>query len=86
MVSDKWAKDNDVKVGETLTVLTPSDRIIRLTVKGTYKDDAQLLSDLTVPNATIVRDFGAKDVAVAARGRPPGDERRRRCRRGRRRR
>jgi len=68
VVKDKWAKDNDVEVGQVLTLLTPSDRTIRLTVKGTYEDDAQLLTDLTVPNATIVRDFGSKDVAVALAG------------------
>ncbi len=72
VASDKWAKDHDVKVGETLTVLTPSDRTIRLTVKGTYKDDAQLLSDLAVPSATIVRAFGTNDVAVALAGVSPG--------------
>jgi len=72
VVKDKWAKDNDFKVGQTLTVLTPSDRTVRLTVKGTYEDDAQLLTDLTVPNATIVRDFGSKDVAVALAGVAPG--------------
>ncbi|MGI8593304.1 MAG: ABC transporter permease [Solirubrobacteraceae bacterium] len=72
VVKDKWATDNDIKVGQTLTVLTPSDRTIRLTVKGTYEDDAQLLTDLTVSNATIVRDFGSKDVAVALAGVVPG--------------
>jgi len=68
VVKDKWAKDNDVEVGQVLTLLSPSDRTIRLTVKGTYEDDAQLLTDLTVPNATVVRDFGSKDVAVALAG------------------
>ena len=72
VVKDKWAKDNDVEVGEALTVLTPSDRTVPLTVKGTYEDDAQLLTDLTVPNATIVRDFAGKDIAVVLAGVAPG--------------
>ncbi|CAN5588246.1 ABC transporter permease [soil metagenome] len=72
VVKDKWAKDNDVEVGQVLTLLTPSDRTVRLTVKGTYEDDAQLLTDLTVPNATIVREFASKDLAVALAGVAPG--------------
>jgi putative ABC transport system permease protein len=46
---------------------------VGLTVKGTYKDDAQLLTDLTVTNQTIARDFGAKDVAVLLAGVRPGE-------------
>jgi putative ABC transport system permease protein len=61
VVSDKWAKDKGVKVGETLTVLTPSNKTVRLTVKGTYTDDAQLFSDITVPNPTLVSQFGQRD-------------------------
>jgi putative ABC transport system permease protein len=72
VVSDKWASDHDVKVGQTLRVLTPLDRTIPLTVKGTYKDDAQLLADLTVPNQTMTRDFGIRDVAVLLAGVSPG--------------
>ncbi len=72
VVSDKWAKDHGVKVGETLTVLTPSDRTVALTVRGTYKDDAQLLQNLTVPNQTLVSAFGAKDVSVLLAGVRPG--------------
>jgi putative ABC transport system permease protein len=72
VVSDKWAKDHDVKVGQTLTVLTPKSTTVRLTVRGTYKDDAQLLTDVTVTNQVIVRDFGAKDVQVALAGVKPG--------------
>jgi putative ABC transport system permease protein len=73
VVSDKWAKDKGVKVGETLTVLTPSDRTIPLTVKGTYEDDAQLLGNLTVPNQTLISAFGTKDVSVLLAGVRPGE-------------
>jgi putative ABC transport system permease protein len=72
VVSDKWASDHDVKVGQTLRVLTPLDRTIPLTVKGTYKDDAQLLADMTVPNQTMTSQFGIRDVAVLLAGVTPG--------------
>jgi putative ABC transport system permease protein len=72
LVSKQFADSHGVKVGRTLSLTTPADRHVQLTVRGIYKDDAQLLSDLTVATPTMLAAFGAPQPAVVLAGRAPG--------------
>ena len=60
MLDDAWAKSNDLDVGDRLTVRTPLEENLRLTVEGTVKDNADLLGNLVTSEATLRRAFGAR--------------------------
>ena len=48
VLTKAFATANHLKVGQTLSVLTPSGRRIRLRVRGIATDNARLLADLTI--------------------------------------
>src|SRR3954452_19499447 len=65
VVSKKYSEDNDVNVGQTLTVQTAKLQRLPLKVTGIIDDKGGLYGSLTVANSVIERDFGAtKDVFV----------------------
>jgi putative ABC transport system permease protein len=58
VVDDAWATSNDVEVGDQITVLTPLEREVTLTVDGTIKDNADLLGNVVVSEDTLRSQFG----------------------------
>jgi putative ABC transport system permease protein len=59
-----YADSEHLKVGQTLSVLTPTNRRVLLTVRGIASDNARLLGNLTI-NLTRAREaFGQRDDAL----------------------
>jgi putative ABC transport system permease protein len=61
VVDDAWASSHDVEVGDRITVRTPLEEDVRLTVDGTIKDNADLLGTLIVTEQTLRSRFGARE-------------------------
>jgi putative ABC transport system permease protein len=60
VVDDAWADSRTIGVGDQILVRTPTERNLRLTVKGTVKDNADLLGNLVLPNSTLREAFGTQ--------------------------
>jgi putative ABC transport system permease protein len=58
VVDDAWAQSNDIESGDQVTVRTPLERELTLTVDGTIKDNADLLGNVVVSEDTLRREFG----------------------------
>src|SRR3954469_238293 len=59
IVGKKYAEDNDIKVGQSLTVQTAKVQRLPLKVTGIIDDKGGLYGPLTVANSVLERDFGA---------------------------
>jgi len=64
-VEEQWAQDRDLAVGDRLTVGTPTNERLRLTVRGTYRDRGELFGPAILPSDVLERRFGAADPNVA---------------------
>jgi putative ABC transport system permease protein len=64
VVDDAWASNNDVDVGDQITVRTPLERQVTLTVDGTVKDNADLLGNVVVSEDTLRREFGTRQPSM----------------------
>jgi putative ABC transport system permease protein len=64
VVDDAWASSNDIEVGDRITVRTPLERELTLTVDGTIKDNADLLGNLVLSEDTLRREFGARQPSM----------------------
>jgi putative ABC transport system permease protein len=64
VADDAWASSNDVEVGDQVTVRTPLERELTLTVDGTIKDNADLLGNLVLSEDTLRRDFGTRQPSM----------------------
>jgi putative ABC transport system permease protein len=64
IVTKGYADSESLKVGQTLSVLTPTNRRIPLTVRGIASDNARLLGNLTITLALAREAFGQRDDAV----------------------
>src|SRR5918999_5668877 len=64
VLDDAWALSNDVDVGDQITVLTPLEREVTLTVDGTIKDNADLLGNVVVSEDTLRREFGTRQPSM----------------------
>jgi putative ABC transport system permease protein len=65
VVNKSYAEDNDVKVGQTLTLETAKVKALPLKVVGIIDDKGGLYSALTVSKETLAEKFGAsKDAFV----------------------
>jgi putative ABC transport system permease protein len=58
VVTKSYAKAHHLKVGQTILVLTPTERHIALTVRGIATDEAHLLGDLTITRSLARLAFG----------------------------
>jgi putative ABC transport system permease protein len=67
-----WADDHHARVGQALTLATPSGARLRQTLRGIYDDKAGLLADLTVSNALMSGDFNVKGNAFLLASVVPG--------------
>src|SRR5918997_1870377 len=64
VLDDAWASSNDVDVGDQVTVLTPLEREVTLTVDGTVKDNADLLGNVVVSEDTLRREVGTRQPSM----------------------
>jgi putative ABC transport system permease protein len=64
ILTKSYADSQHLKVGQTISVLTPSDRYVSLTVRGIAQDNAKLLSDLTITRALARTAFGQVEDAL----------------------
>ncbi len=59
-----YAEAHHLKVGKTITLLTPTERHVTLTIRGIATDEARLLGNLTITLALARAAFGQREDAV----------------------
>jgi putative ABC transport system permease protein len=64
VLDDAWASSNDIEVGDQVTVRTPLERELTLTVDGTIKDNADLLGNVVLSEDTLRREFGSRQPSM----------------------
>jgi putative ABC transport system permease protein len=65
VVSKKFANAHHLVLGTQLSVLTPSSRVVRLTVRGIVKEEVLgLLSNLTISRSLARAEFGQREDGV----------------------
>jgi putative ABC transport system permease protein len=64
VVTKGYASAHHLRVGQTISVLTPTDRHVGLTVRGVASDNARLLGDLTITLALARVAFGQREDAL----------------------
>ncbi len=64
VLTKSFAGANHLKVGSRLSVLTPSNEHVPLTVIGIAKDNARLLANLTIDRALAQTSFGQREDGV----------------------
>lgn len=73
IVEAGWGEENDVAVGDALTVTGPSGDVIEATVAGSVRDSAGLVVEsLAVSRDTARDELGARDDALVVLGFTPG--------------
>jgi putative ABC transport system permease protein len=60
IVSDSWASSKNKKVGDQIVLESQSGKSVPVTIRGTYKNNAHALGDVTITNALMQRSFGQK--------------------------
>lgn len=65
VLSKEFAEKNELKVGQSLAVLTPTGQTVTLQVKGIVKEAVGLLTDLTIPRTLASEAFGQREDGVA---------------------
>jgi putative ABC transport system permease protein len=58
IVDDAWAKGKHIGVGDRVRILTALEKRPVFTVRGTVKDNADLIGNVMVTERTLRRDFG----------------------------
>jgi putative ABC transport system permease protein len=74
LVSDSWSKSNDRSIGDAVTATTQRGRQLHYVIRGTYKNNAHFLGDLTVTNDTLAGDFGQRRDQYVFVGLHPGTD------------
>jgi putative ABC transport system permease protein len=64
ILDDAWANSNNIDVGDRITIRTPLERDVRLTVEGTVKDNADLLGNVVTTQRTLRTQFGTTDPSM----------------------
>jgi putative ABC transport system permease protein len=72
VVDDAWATTNDLDVGDRISVRTPLERNVRLTVEGTVKDNADLLGNVVVTDQELRSEFGTRQPSMTLVKLAPG--------------
>lgn len=73
-LSDGYADEHDLTVGDAVEVGTPTGRSVRLTVAGVYDDNAGLFGDMVASNELLARDFDVARDAVVFATTAPGED------------
>jgi putative ABC transport system permease protein len=76
VITEGFAEEHGLAVGDRLALTTPTSRRLDLTVRGIADDDSGLLASVTVSNALAERDFGERQDALVFLGADPADEER----------
>jgi putative ABC transport system permease protein len=63
LAAEGYAKTHHLSVGETIVLLTPSERHVRLSIAGIVKDRARLLGNLTISRSLARIQFGQREDA-----------------------
>jgi putative ABC transport system permease protein len=64
ILTKSYAESKHLAVGRTISVLTPSDRRVSLTVRGIASDNARLLGNLTISLSLARASFGQREDAL----------------------
>ncbi len=64
IVSEGYAKSHRLKVGQTVTLLTPTERHVSLIVSGIVTDRTRLLGNMTISLALARAAFGQREDAL----------------------
>ena len=72
ILTKSYAKSHHFKLGQTLSVLTPTNKHVLLTVRGIANDNARLLGNLTINLALVRTAFGQNEDALAFVSYAPG--------------
>jgi putative ABC transport system permease protein len=64
VLTKSYADSKHLKVGQTISVLTPTGKRIPLTVRGIASDNARLLGNLTIALSLAREAFGQRDDAL----------------------
>jgi putative ABC transport system permease protein len=72
IVTKAYASSQHLKVGQTISLLTPSERHILLTVRGIVADNARLLGNLTIARSLARSAFGQREDALVFVSYAPG--------------
>ena len=73
IVESKWAEDNGVSVGDTLTLKTATGEEVRVRVEGSIRDRVQLLvASIALPVDTLRKQFDARQDFADLVGFEPG--------------
>ncbi len=64
IVAESYASSHHLKVGQTISVLTPTAQHVSLTVRGIAADKARLLGNLTIDLSLARSAFGQRDDAL----------------------
>jgi putative ABC transport system permease protein len=69
---DDFAKSNNFKIGDRLSILTPTAKTIVLTVRGTVDNKGGIFNPVTTSYATVRRDFRQPDDSAVLIKTDPG--------------
>jgi putative ABC transport system permease protein len=72
LVDQAWAGDNDVDVGDTLSVTTPTGRKATYTVRGKLNDTADLWGDFVLTQEALEDDFHVRQQGMILVSYAPG--------------
>lgn len=64
VLTKSYADSHHLKVGQTISVLTPAERHVRLTIRGIATDNARLLGNLTIALSLARVAFGQREDAL----------------------
>jgi putative ABC transport system permease protein len=61
IADDAWAKSKNLELGDRVTVRTPLEKHVTYTIRGTVKDNADLLGDFVVTEGQLRSQFGIRE-------------------------
>jgi putative ABC transport system permease protein len=64
VVDDAWAKGEKIEVGDEIKMITPLEKRVSYTVRGSVKDNADFLGNLVIPEDSLRKDFGTKSPSL----------------------
>jgi putative ABC transport system permease protein len=72
VLDDAWADSNNIDVGDRITIRTPLELGVPLTVEGTVKDNADLLGNVVTTQQTLRSQFGTREPSMTFVALAPG--------------
>jgi putative ABC transport system permease protein len=72
IVNQDFADSHDVKVGDQLAFITPRGKRVSYRISAVYDANVQLLTQVTVTDDTLVRDWDSKEIQFALVVSSPG--------------